>query len=212
MKNYQEEFLKNNYVFFPNAVDKDLIEVATQYALFDEMQDFSPEGSGSQVPSAHTKYSDPLMESLLLKLQPTVEQVTGLSLYPTYSYYRVYRNGDDLKPHTDRPSCEVSVTLSFNYSYETSNYEWPIYMDGSPVVMQPGDIAVYRGIDVKHWRTPFDIEEDAWHVQAFLHYVDVNGPHSEWKFDKRETIGQGKTVQKSITKVQTSNKNYITYV
>jgi len=209
MTNYKEEFINKKYAVVTNAVDRSLIDFITQYALFDEMQDFSPEGFGTQVPLAHSKYADPAMESMLLQLQPLVENVTGLNLFPTYAYHRVYRNGDELKPHTDRPACEISVTLSFNYSYDDSKYTWPIYIDGSPLTMKPGDLAVYRGIELEHWREPFSIDEDAWHVQAFLHYVDVDGPHSEWKFDKRPSIGEKSS--KVINQVPVA-KSYVTYL
>lgn len=209
MTNYKEEFIDKKYVFVPDAVDRNLIDFVTQYALFDEMQDFSPEGAGTQVPTAHSKYADPAMESMLLHVHSLIEKVTGLTLFPTYAYHRVYRNGDELKPHTDRPSCEISATLSFNYSYDDSKYTWPIFIDGSPIPMKPGDLAVYRGIELEHWRNPFSIEEDAWHVQAFLHYVDANGPHKEWKYDKRSSIGE--LAKKDIKQTQV-NKTYITYL
>ena len=205
----KEVFNERKYVLIPKAVDLDLINFVTQYALFDEMQDFSPEGFNTQVPSAHSKYADPVMETMLLKLQPLVEKYTGLSLYPTYAYHRVYRNGDELKPHTDRPACEISVTLCFNYSYDKNEYQWPIYIDGNAINMEPGDLAIYRGIELDHWRLPFDIKEDAWHVQAFLHYVEVNGPNSEWKFDKRDSIG---SLNKQSKLVKNQTKSYITYL
>ena len=87
MTNYKEEFINKKYAVVTNAVDKHLIDFVTQYALFDEMQDFSPEGFGTQVPSAHSKYADPAMEYMLLHLQPLVENVTGLQLFPTYAYH-----------------------------------------------------------------------------------------------------------------------------
>jgi hypothetical protein len=194
------EFNKKRYTVVKNAISSDVIELVTQYALFDEMQDFNADKN--QVIGAHSKYADPVMESLLLKLQPTMENATGLSLYPTYSFYRVYRNGDTLDRHKDRPSCEISCTLSFNYSYEDSDYSWPIFMDGEAIHLKPGDIAVYRGIENEHWREPFTYPEQAWHVQAFLHYVDVNGPHAEWKYDTRPSIGEH---QKTRGYLQTNN-------
>lgn len=198
-----KEFNEKGYTLVKNALNKELRDVITQYALFDEMQDFNADDS--QVVGAHSKYADPAMEAILLHLHPLMEKETGLSLYPTYSFYRVYRNGDILHPHTDRPSCEISTTVCFNYSYDDSKYTWPIIMDGNKVEMSPGDIVIYRGIDLEHAReefTPPNPEED-WHVQAFLHYVNVNGENSEWKFDKRESIGHLKNENK---------KGYITYV
>lgn len=188
-----KDFQKNGYTLVKNAVKQELRDVITQYTLFDEMQNFMPEkmsdGIG-QVPEAHSKYADPAMEAMLLHIQPLVEKNTGLSLFPTYSYYRVYRNKDILEPHKDRPSCEISVTVCFNYSYDDSEYTWPIIMDGSEVRMKPGDIVIYRGVDLEHSREEFNPPGNDWHVQAFLHYVDKNGPYSDYIFDKRESIGQ----------------------
>jgi hypothetical protein len=205
------EFEKNKYTVVKNVLSKELIELTTQYALFDEMQDFNADTL--QVVGAHSKYADPVMESLLLKLQPIMEEATGLSLYPTYSFYRVYRNGDTLAKHKDRPSCEISCTLSFNYSYEDSDYSWPIYMNGKAIHLEPGDIAVYRGIENEHWREPLTFPEPVWHVQAFLHYVDQNGPHAEWKYDTRPNIGepQGKRTATNNEKNKKINYSYIEY-
>lgn len=195
-------FSKDGYCLIKNAINPELRDVITQYALFDEMQDFSPDGF--QVPKAHSKYSDPLMESMLLHLHPLMEKNTGLELYPTYSFYRVYRRGDILHPHKDRPSCEISTTVCFNYSYDDSKYTWPIIMDGNYIDMKPGDIVIYRGIDLEHARQEFIPPGNDWHVQAFLHYVDANGPHSEWKNDKRESIG--------FINNKPINKRYIEYI
>lgn len=194
----KEDFQKNGYCVVRNAISKELRDFVTQYALFDEMQNFLAEKdsiaarmseSGPQVPNAHSKYADPAMETMLLHIQKILEDNTGLTLFPTYSYYRIYRTGDDLKPHTDRPSCEISCTMCFNYNYDSSNYSWPIYMEGNKIDLNPGDLVVYRGYDLEHWRAPFDVDENAWQVQGFFHYVDVNGPFAEFKWDKRSSIG-----------------------
>lgn len=196
-----KDFKKNGYTLIKNAINPELRDVITQYALFDEIQNFTPDGI--QVPKAHSKYADPAMEAMLLHIHPLMEKYTGLKLYPTYSFYRVYRNGDILHPHKDRPSCEISTTACFNYSYDDSEYTWPIVMNGNNVDMKPGDIVIYRGIDLEHSRKEFCPPEDDWHVQAFFHYVDINGINAEWKWDKRNFIGQ-----KNI-KLQ---KHYIEYV
>jgi hypothetical protein len=204
------QFNKNGYSLIKNAIKSELRDVITQYALFDEMQNFFPESYSDgigQVPNAHSKYADPAMESMLLHLHNLMEKNTGLTLYPTYSYYRVYRSGDILHPHKDRPSCEISTTVCFNYSYDDFKYTWPIIMDGNKVDMKPGDIVVYRGIDLEHSRDEFTPPSlDDWHVQAFFHYVDANGPHSEYKFDKRKSIGE------ILSKQKNNNKKYVTYL
>jgi hypothetical protein len=183
----REEFLSKGYTVVRGAVSREIVDLATQYALFDEIQDFRPDRT--QVVGAHAKYADPMMESLLIKLQPIIESSTGLTVEPTYSFYRVYRPGDELVPHKDRPSCEISITLSLGYNYLDSSYTWPIFVDGTPCVLEPGDLVCYRGIDLEHWREKFIAPEGSWHVQTFLHYVDVNGPHAVQKYDGRKSVG-----------------------
>jgi len=74
-----------------------------------------------QVPNTYSHYSDIVMETLLLKLQPIMEKTTELKLIPNYSYARIYKKGDVLKRHKDRFSCEISTTL--NLGGDT----WQIY-------------------------------------------------------------------------------------
>ncbi len=182
-----KEFSKNGYTIIRGALSKDLVDLATQYTLFDEIQDLCIDTF--QVYGAHGKYADPLVESLLTQLQTTVEKNTGLELYPTYSFYRVYRPGHELIPHKDRKECEVSVTVCLGYDYCGSDYSWPIFVEGTPVEMFPGDIICYRGIELEHWREKFSAPEGSWHSQAFLHYVDVNGPYADSKYDGRDSLG-----------------------
>jgi hypothetical protein len=185
-----QDFKNQKYCVIHSAVSKDICDIITQYSFFEEMQNLKLKGD-SQVPNSISKYGDPAMEALLAYLHPQMEQATGLKLIPTYSYFRIYSNGDDLKAHTDRHSCEISATLCFNYSYDDSRYTWPIFMDGKPITLQPGDMAVYKGMEIPHWRSAFDIDEpDSWQVQGFFHYVDADGPHKGWAFDKRESLGQ----------------------
>jgi hypothetical protein len=190
-------FEKNKYTIIRSAISTELRDFVTQYALFDEMQDFTPEkslvGSKAPCPEAHSKYGDPAMESMLLHLHPVMEKAVGFSLFPTYCYYRIYRNNDKMPPHIDRTSCEISATLCLNFNYDPDKV-WSIYLDGNQVDLLPGDMAIYRGCDVPHWREPFDRGQDAWQVQAFFHYVDVHGPNAEWKWDKRPSLGVLDTV------------------
>lgn len=198
-------FNKNGYCIIKSAINNELTDFVTQYALFDEMQDFTPDTN--QVVGAHAKYADPCMETMLLQLHPIMEKNTGLDLYPTYSFYRVYCVGDELEKHKDRPSCEISCTLCFNYEYENKDYKWPIFMDGNEVFLEPGDLVIYRGCDLDHWREKFTGSETDWHVQGFFHYVDKNGPYADYKFDKRPIVGY----KENKTYPVVSNKSYIVY-
>tara|TARA_B100000768_G_scaffold83201_1_gene78733 strand:- start:233 stop:766 length:534 start_codon:yes stop_codon:yes gene_type:complete len=142
-----------------------------------------------QIPETYSHYADIAMETLLQNLQPKMEEETGLKLTPTYSYARIYKKGDILHRHKDRYSCEVSTTLNLGGD------DWPIYLEpsgeegkeGIKVDMQPGDMLVYKGCDVEHWREEFTGENCG---QVFLHYNDASDPKAEEnKYDKRPFLG-----------------------
>jgi hypothetical protein len=139
-----------------------------------------------QVSGTPYAYGNLIMDGLLASLQKDIELAAGTDLFPTYSYLRIYRCGDILKKHTDRPACEISVSLCLGYEAEKP---WPICVEGprgpSRVSLEPGDALLYRGIDCPHWREAFNGKLLA---QVFLHYVDKNGPHASWKFDKRVSL------------------------
>lgn len=209
-----KKFKENKYVLVKNAISPEIVNLVSQYALIDEKNDFTlEEGANPQIHNSHSQYSDGLMESLLLELQPFMEKTTGLSLYPTYSYYRVYRPGAILVKHKDRPSCEISTTVTFNYDYKGADYKYPIFVEGTECNMNPGDLVVYRGCEVEHWREEFTAPEGSYHVQVFLHYVDANGPYSDFKFDRRPFIGfdKEKAVDKMIASTFLPNKDYIIF-
>ena len=155
-----------------------------------------------QVPNTYSHYSDMVMETLMMKVLPKMQQETGLQLIPTYSYARLYKKGDILKRHKDRPSCEISTTI--NLGGDT----WPIFIDGTgsnnvvdeyknihkpnapkgtKVLLEVGDMLVYSGCELEHWREPFEGNICG---QVFLHYNHVNGPFADKnKFDGRPKLG-----------------------
>jgi hypothetical protein len=143
---------------------------------------------GAQAASKLFYYADPLIEALMLACKAGVEEITGKELLPTYSYSRVYQPGEELVPHVDRPSCEISVTVNIATKGELS----PIYMqyEDNPVeehFLSPGDAVVYKGCEAKHWRKP--LTPNQLNVQFMLHYVDKNGPKIEYAKDKRSAYG-----------------------
>lgn len=132
-----------------------------------------------QIPGAiGTWYSLPCCNTLLGLMCERVSKEAGRKLLPTYTYCRIYTEGNELLPHRDRPSCEWSVTINLAQSDP-----WPIYMDGKEIVQQVGDGALYQGCEVYHWRKPFKGRE---YVQVFLHYVDANGPYKDHVDDKAD--------------------------
>ncbi len=198
-------FKKNKYVIIKNAIEKDLaIFLANYFRMQKQVYDtcisnryISPfetmlghyENKNEQIPETYSQYSNIAMETLMLKCQPKMEKVTGLKLYPAYTYARIYKKGDELKRHKDRFSCEISTTMNLGGD------SWPIYlepsgeedMNGIAVNLNPGDMLVYRGCDLEHWRNPFKGKEC---VQVFLHYNDIKTPGAKANmFDKRLHLG-----------------------
>ena len=177
------QFVVEKYVHLKGFLDKDNCReltnelkrlVAGQKTVKDE-----------QCPSSEAVHGAIAFDSLLVQLLPHFEKASGKRLYPTYSYARLYAPGEELAIHTDRPSCEISATLTLGFDGDV----WPIYMgdeggvNASEIKMDVGDAVLYRGMDKYHWRNKYT--EGKWQAQVFLHYVDADGPYKEWKFDKR---------------------------
>ena len=187
-------FEQDKYIIARELLSKETCKIAEQYCLFKMLND--SETTDSQVPGTHAVYADSLMETLLLHTKPKIEELTGLSLIPTYTYYRVYKPGDVLPDHKDRPSCEISatVTLGIRYIGKCDDYRWCLhsYVNGEKRYLKcdVGDAVIYKGCEIEHGRDKFDVDEYSYQVQCFLHYVKADGPFAEeYKYDRRPSIG-----------------------
>lgn len=188
-------FKKEGIAVLRNVVSPQLLEyLKIQFKMNKDLLYFldnkaSSEYQGDeQIEQSFALYSPWAFETLLEVLRPNVEKASGKKLYPTYSYARIYYRGATLAQHRDRPACEVSVTVCIT---EDSKNPWPIWFktknqDAVKLDMKPGDVVVYRGCDLEHWREPYEGKEQ---IQAFLHYVDSAGPYQDQKFDTRPFLG-----------------------
>jgi len=135
-----------------------------------------------QVPGAFSKYADPIFETLLLAKRDQIQYLVGQKIYPSYSYLRIYKNGSELKRHTDRPSCEITVSLCLG----NDGIDWPLSFATEKgvehFVLYPGDAIFYDGRKIEHWRDPLEGKLQA---QVFLHYVTTE----DNKFDRRPALG-----------------------
>jgi len=217
-------FKKNKYTIIKQAISKDLASFVANYFLMQKQvydtcmkeRYISPfetiigyyEGRDEQIPNTYSQYSNIAMETLLLKCLPDMEKVTGLKLYPAYSYARIYKKGDILKRHKDRFSCEISTTMNLGGD------DWPIYLNPNPkaghvygpktgrfqvqnyeptedegikIDLEPGDMLVYSGCELEHWRNKFKGKEC---IQVFLHYNNRKTPGAKDNmFDRRLHLG-----------------------
>lgn len=131
-------------------------------------------------------YGDPLMDSLLVDVQPIVEGRLKEPLLPTYSYLRMYLNGSSLPRHIDRSSCEVTVSVCLAFD---ASEEWPLCVEVGNVThcfhLAPGNALLYFGCQSPHWRSRFTGTSC---TQVFLHYVFKKGDNTEWMYDKRASL------------------------
>ncbi len=178
-------FQRYGYRVVRNFLQRDICDKFTNYVF-----DMHEKGSlirDALCPKSNAGYGLPPLDYALQKFTKNISSITGLDVLPTYSYTRIYRPGEVLPKHKDRNACEVSITLTLGYKSDTI---WPIYLKANnrdvKVSLDVGDMVIYRGIDIPHWRNSFQGE---WHVQAFFHYVDSNGPHKECYMDNRTRFG-----------------------
>lgn len=138
-----------------------------------------------QVNNSFSHYSSIFTESLLLFFKDKIEKIVGKELEPTYSYFRIYYNGAELKKHTDRESCEYSATICI----KNDENPWDIFFDingeNTKISLNESDVIIYKGMELPHWREKYEGTEQ---IQIFLHYVDKNGKYKEHALDKRYAL------------------------
>ena len=133
----------------------------------------------SQVIGADIVYNSmPLLE-LLCEKTPIVSRLLGEPVLPTYVFARVYGKGSRLVRHSDRPACEISLSLSL-----AATHKWPLCIAAAKgdacVDLSPGDAMLYFG-NIDHWRDEFKGKKV---VQTFLHYVRSRGGNAAHYFDR----------------------------
>ena len=211
-------FQNNKYTVIKKAISKEMADFIYKYFLLKrqavrtllDTKYISPftnylgTWSDEQVPNTYSHYADIAMEVLLAGLLPLMKKETNLNLIPTYSYARIYKKGDILKRHKDRPSCEISTTLNLGGD------SWPIHLSpnenvgipeveggekgitkssnakGIKIDLNPGDMLIYSGCVLEHWREKFDGDDCG---QVFLHYNNVDTQGLNNKFDGRLHLG-----------------------
>lgn len=173
-----QEIIDNNYLvvrnFIPASDAKDMAEEFRVFAVANNLQ------GDSQAPQSWSCYNYQRLLVLMARKTNHVSSVLGEEVLPTYCYTRIYKYGDELVPHVDRPACEISLTINLN-----KDSDWPIYIkkpngDVASVELEPGDAMVYLGCIAPHWRDVFTKHE---HCQTFFHYVRADGPNSWAVFD-----------------------------
>ena len=196
MKKFKYKIIKNaidinlaNFLYNYLLLKRDAVKYMYQNNIHEKWNIFGF-WDDPQVPNTYGCYGDFATETLLLKMMSTVEKHSGLTLVPTYSFTRLYKKGDVLVRHKDRTSCELSTSINIGGD------PWSIFIDetgkenspkGTEIILSPGDMVIYAGCDLEHWREEFKGEICG---QVFLHYANKKNLISNWlKFDKRAMLG-----------------------
>jgi hypothetical protein len=178
----QASFIYNYFLLKRDAVkflyDKKYLDEKETLFMFGTWND-------PQVLNVYSHYGDFVMETLLKQMLPVMKKKSKLDLIPTYSYARIYEKGSILKKHIDRSSCEISTTLNLGGD------PWSIYLKVKTkeieVKLSPGDMLMYSGCTLEHWREKFEGKICA---QVFLHYIKKNGQYDGIdNLDKRPLLG-----------------------
>lgn len=152
----------------------------------------------SSLNKSHGEAGSPMGIALNRYLKDRLMSVLDLDLGETYAYCRKYERGAYLKAHRDRPACEISITTCLDYQTDDKK-PWKIWLDNSKnwvdnddpqkaweetqgipnrqresvcVELEVGDVLLYQGPNVIHWRD-FLIGEYSYHV--FAHFYNREG-------------------------------------
>ena len=207
-----EFFDTNGYLVVKNLCDpkKLLHSVPKERGVFnwrgsDKLDKFTYQEVETQVSGSVARYWHPQYRKIHSEIRLILERVIGRKLYNTYYYDRFYFPGQELKRHTDRPSCEISVTVHVSTNIKES---WPIWIktpdtfedktmktliangENRFVHLEAGDGMVYKGCERPHWRDPMpgllesslNKDESLYYHQIFFHYVLQDGirAHHAW--------------------------------
>ena len=196
----KNNFKSDGFQFIKGAISKEMAKFCFDYInlkrkvvqkLFED-REISPytkhlgHWADAQVPKTYSHYSDIVMETLLIQCKPILEKAMGIKLVENYSYMRIYKKYDLLFKHKDRPECELSCTMNLGGD------PWSIYLKKDKCRQQkidltPGDMLLYKGCELQHWRNIFRGEN---HTQVFLHYSPQNKKGIEkTKYDGRPFLG-----------------------
>ncbi len=177
-----DQLIENNFLILRNIIPKDdAIRLGREFKNDCEDADFSGD---PQARNSHSVYNYKRALEVLCDLNNEVSNAIGEPVLPTYTYGRIYKEGSILARHSDRPACEISLTLHLD-----GDQTWPIWVENvhgnsNCIHLNPGDAMLYQGCVAPHWRDRFEGE---WYAQFFLHYVRSNGPCREFYFDKEKS-------------------------
>lgn len=193
MQNNKQIIDKKNYLVVKKVISEDWCQLISEYANLKAQIKPNVYRSGDSLKQVHREYADPLMEVLLQRFTPLVEEATGCALWPTLSFYYSYKNGQQLLPHKDRSSCQIvaGLCIGADEQYKQTQGTWPLWFkfedQSEAVSVEYGDLVIFKGHETEHWREPFTGQ---WFISAIFGFVEKEGPYAFQRFDQRSQLGK----------------------
>jgi len=200
-----QAFEEHKHIYLTGAISKSECERLTQYMF--QLKEEGKLKQDEQCPLSWSVYGDSVLDAVLAKLAPNLSKQLGIKLLPTYTYARIYEPGETLVKHKDRPSCEISGTLTLGFDPDSGI--WPIYFGrndddvvGQGFEIEVGDLVIYRGCELNHWRPTY---KGKWQVQVFFHFVDADGPYADHAMDGRKSLGVSRDTNDQMSQIDIKN-------
>lgn len=169
-----------------------------------EVKDITYKNPEDSIGKSKGGYCTPWGIALHGYIHNKLKDYIDMDLRETYSYTRKYERGAYLGTHTDRPSCEVSATLCLDYMTD-DNTPWKIWVRNDKnyahvkaevvknesqdlnhrdrvknncksISLEPGDILLYQGPNIPHWRDHL-LGEYSYHL--FVHFFNAQSRLSD---------------------------------
>jgi hypothetical protein len=170
---------KNHYLYIPEFISPQRTFILSEEFRIADLEGlFAPDQTA---PNSSSTYNFIPFLELLTEKTDHVSTLVEKTVIPTYSYARIYKEGSILKRHTDRPACEISLTVHLD-----SDQKWDIFVETpnkeeKAISLRRGDAMLYLGCNTPHWRELFT---GKYYSQVFLHYVMSEGKNFEHYFDR----------------------------
>ncbi len=169
MSKNMEDFRHDGCCLIPQLISSDCRKLLSILLEIDELN--GKKETGDQVIGSREVYNSLNTTILNQLLLPKVKEYSNApQLFSTYSFYRKYFHGQELEKHTDRPECEISLSLCVDM--EDDKNPWSIFVENPHLATtfeakpQIGDAILYFG-NLPHWREP---TTQKWLKQLFIHY------------------------------------------
>jgi len=192
----QEFFIKHQFVILRDIIPPFVLRSVSH--CFQQLRDNGNLHLGDHQSKRYSSYNTRTGRTLHYQLIDLLRRVVLHNLHPSYSFFGGYLGGATLPPHSDKPQCEFTVSLTLQQTPEEV-VPWALSLGESPkfgrddgfggngsemmppedeivdAYLYPGDCLLFMGRHLVHFRRT-TLPEDQTLDQIFLHQVQDTFP------------------------------------